>query len=978
MVGDTLTLLLHHLRLNADMLRWEAVSDGELLDAYGLRREEAAFAELMRRHGPMVLGVCRRVLGNETDAEDAFQATFAALAHKAATLRREPVGGWLHRVAARTAGKAKVGAARRQALLRRFHAMSQPQPQPEATWDDIKPILDEELSRLPDRPRRLLVACHLQGKTHAQAGAEVGLPSGSVSWHLDRARERLRRALVRRGVALSAGTLSALLADAPVRAAVPAMLVVNAHMVATSFAAGSLQAVPARVAGLAKASLSSMPMTATKLGALLALGLALAGVSVLAAHIINTDPYPARVETSPAAAPAPEAHTDRHGDLLPRGARARLGTVRLRHTGPVVGVAFDPNAKHLLTAAGAVAVLWDAVSGRQIRRFGELPAKPDSGPAVFQPGETVAALSADGKAVALAYREKDGIRVWDVATGNERRRFPGETSGAAGLAFSPDGKFLASAGKDGHVALHDLTTGKETGRAIRAPKGRAAFQLGFTPLVFAPDGKSLAVPCHEVAGFNNVKATITLWDPTTGRELRRFETGGPRPVTPAFSPDGKCLAWATTNGTIVVTDAATGRELRRFEAGDPCRFAFTPDGKNIVASLVHRRLIITWDTTTGRELRRFAKARPVPPHQDWSIPAWAPAVSVSPGGRLLAAAADDHVPLLIDLATGEDAISLAGHWSAVRSIHYSADGKVIFTRGDDGMVRRWDPATAREVGRTMLPSGAWKSPLSADGTTFVSDESDGTARLCDTVTGKKVGEVNVTPQEFYPLTLSTDGRALAVIDPREHIVRIYDRPGREVRSFALPAEAPPLQGLKPLVDPAKPPVFSPDGKLLAVRGNTRVVIYALANGREVGAITLREGQAAGGAVFSADGRSLALDLLDGTVGIWEVATGREQRVLGTKAASRPDAKFKALEFGLAKLSVPVAFSPDGRVVALAQGRTVTVWHAGTGKRLARWDGHGDSYVTAIAFAPDSKSLATGGMDTTVLLWDLGALQRLAK
>src|SRR5262249_50379989 len=171
------------------------------------------FAELMRRHGPMVFGVCRRVLRNEADAEDAFQATFAALAHKAATLRREPVGGWLHRVAARAAGKAKAGAARRQDLFRRVHAMPRPEPEPDATWEDIKPIRAEELSRLPDRPRRLLVACHLQDKTHIQAAAEVGLPPGSVAWHLNRAREQLRHALVRRGVALSAGTLGALLAD---------------------------------------------------------------------------------------------------------------------------------------------------------------------------------------------------------------------------------------------------------------------------------------------------------------------------------------------------------------------------------------------------------------------------------------------------------------------------------------------------------------------------------------------------------------------------------------------------------------------------------------------------------------------------------------------------------------------------------------------------------------------------------------------
>jgi WD40 repeat protein len=276
--------------------------------------------------------------------------------------------------------------------------------------------------------------------------------------------------------------------------------------------------------------------------------------------------------------------------------------------------------------------------------------------------------------------------------------------------------------------------------------------------------------------------------------------------------------------------------------------------------------------------------------------------------------------------------------------------------------------------------------LSADGRIFVSEERDGTARLCDTATGKKVGEVNVAPQDFYPLTLSPDGKALAVIDPRAHVVRVYDRAGHEIRSFALPAEAPPARGLKPLVDPAKPPVFSPDGKLLAVRGSTRVVVYALATAREVGGVALQEGQAAGGAVFSPDGRSLALDLRDGTVGVWEVATGRKQRVLGTRATSRPDAKPRAqgsggvpaAEFGLATLSVPVVFSPDGRLVALAHGRTVTVWHAASGKDFARWDAHGGGHVTAIAFAPGSGSLATGGMDTTVLVWDLRALERRAK
>jgi WD40 repeat protein len=756
-------------------------------------------------------------------------------------------------------------------------------------------------------------------------------------------------------------------------------------MVATCFAAGSLEAVPARVAALAKAPLPAMSMTATKLGALLALGLALTGVSLFAAHLINADPNAAPGAAGPAVqpgeagkAPAFAARNDLHGDLLPRGARTRLGTVRLRHTGPVVCVAFDRQGKRFLTATSGVAVLWDTVTWRQVRRFGNLPAAPDGGPVVFQPGETVAALSADGKAVALAYREKDGVRVWDVATGKELRRFPGEESGAAGLTFSPDGKLLASAGKDGNIALYDLTTTKQTARRILAPKAGALFRLGFTPVVFSPDGKSLAVPSQEVAGFNQVKGTIVLWDPTTGRRLRQFEAGGPAPVTPAFSPDGKGLAWATADGTIVVTDAATGRERQRFKAAGPCRFAFTPDGKRLVATLVHGRLIILWDTATGKELGRFVKERPVPPNEDWRVPAWAPAVAVSPDGKVLAAAAEDHAPLLVDLDTGKDVLALAGHRSAVRSIHYAADGKVIFTREDNGMVRRWDPATGRQVGWTMLPPGAWKSPLSADGKTFVSEEWDGTTRLCDTITGRKVGEFHVEHQQFYPLTLSPDGKALAVIDLHEHVVRVYNRAGRKVGSFALPAEAAAGPGLKPFVDPAKPPVFSPDGKLLALRGSTRVVVYALATARVVARVALREGQAAGAAVFSQGGRSLALDLRDGTVGVWDLATGKEQRVLRTKAASRLDAKPPAAQFGLVKLSEPLAFSPDGRLVALIQGRTVTVWYAASGKEFAHWDGHGGANVTAIAFAPDGKSLATGGTDTTVLIWDLKTLQRLGK
>jgi RNA polymerase sigma factor (sigma-70 family) len=977
MADDTLTRLLQHLRLTADAARWEGASDGELLGAYGLRREEAAFAELMRRHGPMVFGVCRRVLGNEADAEDAFQATFAALAFKAAGLRRQPVGGWLHRVAARAARKARLRATRHQTLLRRAHTLPPSEPNRDATWEEVKPILDEELNRLPERARRLLVACYLQGKTHVQAAAEVGLPAGSVAWHMNRAREQLRSALVRRGVALSAAVLAALLGGEAVRAAVPAVLLVNTRAVATAFAAGSAETVPPRVAALAKATLAGLAGTGTRLSALVALGLALAGASLFAGHAMN-----AGRDAPPAADRAADVRTDLHGDPLPAGAVVRLGTVRLRHGAATGGVAFHPDGKHLLTAAGGVAVLWDAATGREVRRFGN-PAPPgDNDPPLAQLGATALALSADGKTVALAYRQQDGVRVWEVETGRELHLFPGEEHGSGGLALSSDGTRLASAGQDGAVTVYDLTTGKETARLNRPTKDtHRVFQPA--GLTFSPDGKLLAATCAEMANLQ-IRGALTLWDMTTGRAVWevRPDTREPIPVATAFSPDGKTLAWDTTDGVIVVTEAATGRELRRLEAGAPCRFAYSPDGKSLVAALTNDRAVVVWDAATGQESRRIGKVRAAPPGTGWFGHEASPSVAVSSDGKTLAATGAGNTPWLIDLATGKDVFPAAGHQSAIRSIHYSADGKTIVTRSDDGSVRRWDAATGREAGRTALPHGEVTSPLSADGSTLATGTNDGKVRLWDTATGRQVCEVSLPPQGFHQPAVSPDGTALAVIDARQRLVRVYDRAGKEVRSFAPPDAPPLLPGMPAPLNPAKPPVFSPDGQRLAVRADSRVIVYSLATGREVGRVSFPDEQAAGGVILSPDGGSLALDHQDGTVGLCDVATGRERRVFGARSKRRAGvtpttmgAHGRPLEtFGLPQPSVPVAFSPDGRLLALAHGRAVTLWDVESGKEVARREGHAGD-ITAVAFAPDGKSLVTGSTDTTALVWDFPAAKR---
>ena len=182
------------------------MTDGQILECFITRRDEAAFEALVRRHGPMVLGVCRRILRNTHDAEDAFQATFLVLARKAPSIgQRELVGNWLYGAAYRAALEAK--AARRRVRERQVSAMPEPEAAAEAQdWVDLRPVLDQELSRLPDKYRVPVALCDLQGRTRRDVARQLGIPAGTLSGRLATARRVLASRLARVGVALSAAT----------------------------------------------------------------------------------------------------------------------------------------------------------------------------------------------------------------------------------------------------------------------------------------------------------------------------------------------------------------------------------------------------------------------------------------------------------------------------------------------------------------------------------------------------------------------------------------------------------------------------------------------------------------------------------------------------------------------------------------------------------------------------------------------------
>ena len=415
------------------------LSDADLLGRYLSGRDEDAFAALVRRHGPLVWGVCRRVLGNHADAEDAFQAAFVVLARQAGRIStRASVAGWLHGVALRVAQKALVRAARQRKRDRGAGPVPNLDPLNEVDWADVRPVLDEELDRLGDRYRAPVALCLIEGKSHEEAARALGCPPGTVSGRLARAKEILRRRLARRGVACPAAGMAALLA-AHGAEAVPAQLVTAAIR-----AAGTT---PAAVAELARGITGVRPGRWKAL-AVLATALGVGTLLVVTPGQIPSDPRPRLVE-----------------------ARERPTPVRLDHGSAVLAVGVS--ARGLVATAGPTG---------EVRMW-----NPDGSPAgrcAGHVGGVVAlAFAPDGQSLATAGYD-GAVRLWGVPAGKPRHTFPGHGEAASSVAFSPDGKRVATAGWDGGIRLWDAETGKP-GWAADAHIGRAWGRL-------RPDGQTVA------------------------------------------------------------------------------------------------------------------------------------------------------------------------------------------------------------------------------------------------------------------------------------------------------------------------------------------------------------------------------------------------------------------------------------------------------------------------------------------------------
>jgi RNA polymerase sigma factor (sigma-70 family) len=288
------------------------IPDGRLLETFVTGQDEAAFEMLVKRHGPMVLGVCRRVLGNVHDAEDAFQAVFLVLARKAATVvPRELVGNWLYGVAYRTALHARDRLGRHRARERQVIDMPQPTVVPEVDLSELLAALDEELARLPEKYRVPIVLCDLEGRSRREVADRLKIPEGTLSSRLAKGRELLAGRLARHGLVLSAALLTTALA-AQSASALPAGLLSSTARAAALTAAGqsATAIVSADVIALSEGVLKTMFLDKLKVITLLVLGVLMGGLGAGIIGIPGRDAgpvvhaaapdHPVQVQTRPA------------------------------------------------------------------------------------------------------------------------------------------------------------------------------------------------------------------------------------------------------------------------------------------------------------------------------------------------------------------------------------------------------------------------------------------------------------------------------------------------------------------------------------------------------------------------------------------------------------------------------------------------------------------------------------------------------
>jgi RNA polymerase sigma factor (sigma-70 family) len=928
--------------------------DRDLLQAYLDKQDSTAFAELVERHGPMVLGVCQAVLRNSQDAEDAFQATFLVLARNARSIRRrDGLGSWLHGVAHRVSLKARAAGVRRRAVETKAPAPVPACSADELTWGEIRAILHAELAALPERLREPLVLCYLEGLTQEEAAEQLGWTPATLKGRLQRGRDRLRRRLERRGLA-PAVTLGAAVLTGQSLAAPLTPELADAAMRVVSSVPG--HTVSSAVAALARGVVGSpVPAKFWLVATMLVAGVAVAGTATLFPERSRPN---ASMPVAPPVAERETERTDRYGDLLPDAAVARLGTIRYNHADGLNALHFSPDGRTIISDGDGHLCLWDAATGKLLRQFAR------SNSSLIDP--TV--LLPDGKTMVfliIGQGITDAVQVWDLDKGQEKWTTPLPVFRARSpdhfpwSALSGDGRLAAVRNAPEHIRVFEIDAGKEPKELPKVDKDIEAFVFAGTDRLVTADKN----------------AEIEVWEARTGKRVRGFANGGPV-GTLAASADGRWLATIPYSSHVVdppadknllcIWDLATGVQKHALAAPPNNRWGpaiqFAPDGKLLFASSggAKGNTLIVWNVATGERVREL-------PGAGGRI------VAVSPDGQRLASAGywGEGSYNLWDVATGRRLSHEESRHALTPAVRLSRTGDRIVTAGYSS-ISTWETTTGGRLNSVDLPPRPSPiSSISPDSRYAATLTGDGAARqlvIWDIVARHLLHRWPMpmaTNTSYVSMAFSPDSSALVTwLAGKETDLRLWDvRTGKEIRSFK-----------QTTIHPRQPVRlnFTADGKTLSIadwihQGHFHAL--DLSSGKEL--VSWQLARLPNGGYFW---RSFAVSP-DGALGAClrgEASDGKPAQGRVTLCDAKTGKVLRRWsDSGIgARHFEQMTFSPDGRLLASSDLNVVHLWEVATGNEVHAFRGHlGD--IMSLSFSASGRRLASSSTDSTVLVWDFG-------
>jgi WD40 repeat protein/serine/threonine protein kinase len=573
------------------------------------------------------------------------------------------------------------------------------------------------------------------------------------------------------------------------------------------------------------------------------------------------------------------------------------------------------------------------------------------------------------------------VRVWDVATGALRNvlrhRLPVED-----VAYSPDGRLIASASRDTTIRIWDAETG-----ALRAT---LAHDRPVHSVAFHPQGGLLASSTGDV--IDSSRGDVILWDLHSERVVRKASALAGMVDKIRFSPDGRRLATAGSDGVVRIWDgttldellALTGHTLRAFSV------AFSPDGNEIVSGGDFGELR-SWHAAPLADPPRHEPLLTLRGHQQ---PVHA--LALTPDGRLLVSGAQDSTACVWDLATGRELRTYRKHMAKIFTVAMRPDGRAVATGGDDRIIRIWDPSTGVDLTQLQGDTDSIMAlAFHPDGVRLASASQDGSVRLWDTRTGKQLHQFIKQPHWLYALAFSPDGGRLAAAGDIHgiHVWEVAD--GRLLRV---------LYGHSQRVVAL---AFHPDSmQLLSASYDGTERLWDSIAGRE---LRLYDGVRGHGLAWSPNGRHFAVSGASGSLKVWEATSGR--RVLTLKghtddistALCSPDGRrlvtagwdrniklwdaapdapdlWAGESHRLAgysrRVSVVIALADGKRAVSGGDDGTFRVWDLHSGRELRRWVG--SKYDRSVAVTPDSKRLVVAGENSDIRVWDIESGRELRR